>query len=395
MSWLRRAIGRESESEAITPDAVVETVAAPEPEPAAPPELAILTRFVSGESDDETRALEAFSSLVSGPNERAALALVLSASRSSPALSESAAHVLLRRGDAKSAALLLDGATTVSALALRGEAFTLTGELYRALASVEEALRVDVRAYGLRERRDELRARLGLAPHEAPTSSNQATLVTAGGPRISYRLVGEAGRGGAATVYRAEDDELGRTIALKLYHRPREHRDQIEREARVASAMAGPGIVRVLDASLEDGWIALAWAEGGSLRDAIAKRLERAAPSVWFPELVSALARVHRAGWVHGDLKPGNILFRRDEKPLLADFGLARRAGEALTAGTPGYLSPARLAGRAASASDDVFALGRTLEDALARMPDPRFLALAATLISDTRPTSADAIDLG
>src|SRR5439155_17105243 len=85
----------------------------------------------------------------------------------------------------------------------------------------------------------------------------------------------------------------------------------------------------------------------------------------WALPLAAALARVLAARWVHHDVKPANVLFAAADRPLLADFGSARLAGEPSPPGSLGYVSPERLAGRASDPRDDVFGFGRLLEDVL------------------------------
>jgi serine/threonine-protein kinase len=387
--WLRTKLGRRAPDD----EADEADVAPTAPTRREPTALDVLRSLAKGQATSPRAVTEALAELAGGPHERPAIEALLAAGRrddADPALLVAAGELLLRRGAAKEVAALLEGATTVSGLALRAEAQVLLDDRAGACATLDRALARDVTAPGLLERRARLRASLGLAPPEPPPAPTQATLVTAAGPRLVYRIVAEAGRGGSASVYRAEDDELGRTLALKLYHRPREQKEQVAREARVAVAVAGPGVVRVLDASFDDGWIALGWADGGSLREAIERGDERRRdPAEWLGGVVSALARVHALGFVHGDVKPGNVLLRAARSPLLTDFGLARRPGEPWTGGTPGYLSPERLGGREASTDDDVYALGRTLEDAAPGHP------LARALLSPSRPADATKIVLG
>jgi serine/threonine-protein kinase len=175
-------------------------------------------------------------------------------------------------------------------------------------------------------------------------------------------------RGGAGTVYEAEDELLGRRLAYKVYHRAQRDREQIAREARAAIEAAGPGVLRIFDADPEGGWLATEWIERGSLRDILrTERLGELLPlSGWLPALLSAVERLHEQRLVHADLKPGNVLFRSPTDPILGDFGICRLHGEQNLAGTPGYLSPERLAGAPADLRDDVYALGRIIEDVLA-----------------------------
>ena len=392
IAWIKRTLGRRDVAPSANP-------VAPKPAPAdEPPELALLRALSTGDEVASARVTTAFASLAGGPHERAALEALIRAARAgrgSPSVFEACAEALVRRGQTTAALSLLADTTTVTGLALRADALASLGELAAACAALEAALARDVRAPGLAERRAALRARMGLVRAAPLASSASATLVTAVGPRLAYRVVGEAGRGGAATVYQAEDDALGRTIALKLYHQPRDHAEQVAREARVAIAVAGPFVVRVLDASLDQGWIALGWAARGSLRDALASSDHALAdPRIWAPGVARALARVHAKGWVHGDVKPGNVLFRADASPLLADFGLARRVGESFSGGTPGYLSPERRAGAPATPRDDVYAFGKALADACEVAGSVGARALAAALLSRDRPPDAGAIDL-
>ena len=86
----------------------------------------------------------------------------------------------------------------------------------------------------------------------------------------------------------------------------------------------------------------------------------------WLGDLITALSRVHEAGLVHADIKPANLLFRDTQDVVLTDFGICQLVGASAVAGTPGYIAPERLDGAAAHPRDDVYALGRVIEDVLA-----------------------------
>jgi len=202
-------------------------------------------------------------------------------------------------------------------------------------------------------------------------------------PEAPFLLLREVARGGSGAVYEAEDRELGRRIALKVYHRPDRDRAQLVHEGRVASELVGPGIVRVFDVEPDQGWVALEWVPMGALRERIRAGASDLLPlERWALPLAVGLARVHAAGWVHHDVKPANVLFRSLEMPVLGDFGSARRAGEPSPPGSLGYVSPERLAGRPSDPRDDVYGFGRILEDALEALGDAELLSRYRPLVA-------------
>jgi serine/threonine-protein kinase len=312
-------------------------------------------------------ALQLFRLIRKTPEEARAIDAVLASARSArlpEPLLVAVASALVDRGEPGPAARALANATSNEALMLRAELLSAGDDLPAAIALVERVLLRDLDWPGARERHVRWREALGVA--HAPPADPSTTMMTSA-PEAPFRLLREVGRGGAAVVYEAEDRDLARRVALKVYHRPDRDRAQLLHEAHVAVALAGPGIVRVFDADPEHGWLAMEWARLGALRAVLRERdasslvpLER-----WAVPLARALARVHAAGWVHHDVKPANILLRAPDAPLLSDFGTARRAGEASPPGSLGYVSPERLAGRASDPRDDVYGFGRVLEDAL------------------------------
>ncbi len=284
------------------------------------------------------------------------------------------ASALVDRGEPVAAMQALTRATSSEALMLRAELLAGGDELAAALALVERVLLRDFDWPGARERYARWREALGISV--VPRADPSTTMMTSA-PEAPFRLLREVGRGGAGVVYEAEDRELQRRVALKVYHQPERDRAQLLHEAHVAVALAGPGVVRVFDANPEHGWLVMEWVERGALRSLLRERdlatlrpIER-----WALPLAQALARVHAAGIVHHDVKPANILLRGPGAPLLTDFGIARREGQPSPPGSMGYVSPERIAGRASHVGDDVYGYGRVIEDALYVVDDDPKLA--------------------
>jgi serine/threonine-protein kinase len=300
------------------------------------------------------------------------------------------ASALVDRGEHAAALRALERSGSNDALLLRADLLARGGDAAAAVALVERVLLRDLDWPGARERHARGLTALGLHRAPARPDPSSATMMTSA-PDAPFALLREIARGGAGVVYEAEDRELGRRVALKMYHRPDRDRAQLLHEARVAVALAGPGLVRVFDLDPQRGWLAMEWAPLGALRSRLTEPIER-----WALPLSTTLARVHAAGWVHLDVKPANVLFRTPDEPLLSDFGTARRRGDPSPPGSLGFVSPERLAGRASDPRDDVYGFGRILDEALDASGDApagaRWRALAAVC---TGPDEGRPIDGG
>ncbi|MCB9595760.1 MAG: serine/threonine protein kinase [Sandaracinaceae bacterium] len=207
-----------------------------------------------------------------------------------------------------------------------------------------------------------------------------------------YELVRKIGEGGMAEVWQATQLNLGRDVALKLL-RPHvaantTSRKRFEREARVASALTHPNVVRIHDFGEASGqlYLAMELLEGYPLRDIVDAHLpllpiERTIRIV--TQIADALAAAHDMGLVHRDVKPENVFVQPTSKGgdrvVVVDFGLAfiegdtargRMTREGRVAGTPDYMSPEQITGSVTGAASDVYSLGCLLYEMLtSRVP--------------------------
>ena len=181
-----------------------------------------------------------------------------------------------------------------------------------------------------------------------------------------YRLHETLGRGPMSSVWLAEDEELGRRVAVKTLA-PSADRSRFEREARAAAALSHPNICAVYDYGEADGkpFMVLEYLPNGSLEERLkAGPLADDETLRIATELAAGLAHAHARGLVHRDLKPANVLFDVEGRAKIADFGIARMADnlgltEAGTVlGTASYISPEQAAGQPAGPASDVYSFG-------------------------------------
>ncbi len=351
------------------PPAPVTDPPAPAPPPPAPPdEIAVLARVGEPGGPDEPTAARLLTSALASPRQRDAIDALAHAMahRGVPEpLRLACAHALVQRGETRQALAFLEHVSATASLLLKADLLHDQGQVAVAVSVIERVLARSIDTPGARERHQRWRALV--APAAGRTKEHHDVTVAVPTTQQSpYRILREVARGGAGTVYEARDDVLGRALALKVYHKSSE-REQIRREAQVAVELAGAGVIRVHDVDLEAGWVALEWLPRGSVRDVLREGDASGLgdPNAFVRGLALALSRVHARGWVHADVKPANILLGSSGEPLLSDFGIAVRAGEASRGGSAGYLSPERLAGSALCPADDVYGFGRILEDAI------------------------------
>ncbi|WP_338484340.1 serine/threonine-protein kinase [Streptomyces sp. SCSIO 75703] len=202
-----------------------------------------------------------------------------------------------------------------------------------------------------------------------------------------YRLGGVLGRGGMGTVWRAEDETLGRTVAVKELRFPgnideEEKRRLITRTLREAKAIArirNNSAVTVFDVVEEDDrpWIVMELVEGKSLAEVIREDglLEpRRAAEVGLA-ILDVLRSAHREGILHRDVKPSNVLIADDGRVVLTDFGIAQVEGDpsitstGMLVGAPSYISPERARGHKPGPAADLWSLGGLLYASVEGVP--------------------------
>jgi len=186
-----------------------------------------------------------------------------------------------------------------------------------------------------------------------------------------YKVVRKLGAGGMANVYLAEDQELGRRVAIKILNERHANDDQFverfRREAKNAAALSHPNIVSIYDRGEAEGtyYIAMEYLDGRSLKELILSR--GPAPLnvtiEYVRQILSALRFAHRHGIVHRDIKPHNVLVDAEGRVKVTDFGIARAGASEMTeagsiVGTAQYLSPEQARGTAVDQRSDLYSLG-------------------------------------
>jgi serine/threonine-protein kinase len=228
-----------------------------------------------------------------------------------------------------------------------------------------------------------------------------------------FRILGKLGQGGMGVVYRAEDEQLRRTIALKLLPDPsgdEEKKQRFLREARSAAAITHPNVAVVHQIGEVEGriYIAMELVEGENLRARLDRgRLDVATARELAVQIARGLSAAHDKGIVHRDLKPENVMITPAGLVKILDFGLAkpevaRRASgpteaalaktetlvtsdEGRVMGTPEYMSPEQALGEAVDVRSDVFSFGIVLYEMLAGVRPFMGASTGAVLVAIAR----------
>ena len=197
-----------------------------------------------------------------------------------------------------------------------------------------------------------------------------------------YRVVRKIGTGGMANVYLAEDQELGRRVAIKMLDERHSQDDQFierfRREAKNAAGLSHPNIVSIYDRGVSDGtyYIAMEYLDGRTLKELLVARgpTPVAVAIDYARQILAALGFAHRNGVVHRDIKPHNVSVASDGRLKVMDFGIAHAGPSQMTEagsiiGTAQYLSPEQARGETVDARSDLYSTGCLLFELLTGRP--------------------------
>jgi serine/threonine-protein kinase len=251
-------------------------------------------------------------------------------------------------------------------------------------------------------------------------TSTESASYEAGTVLGRYRLIERIGEGGMGEVWKAHDDNLDRDVAIKmLLHgtlRDATSRERFRREALVLSRLSHPGVATIFDFDVRNGceFLVMEYVGGGTLQS----RLEAGPLAVddvlrLGIAIAEALDNAHRHGFLHRDLKPGNVALTADGNPKILDFGIAlllsgekvagRITEAGMVLGSLPYMSPEQLLGETCDARTDIYALGVMLFEMLAgqrpfakERPEALMFAIvsnAAQSVRALRPDAPEALD--
>jgi serine/threonine-protein kinase len=193
-----------------------------------------------------------------------------------------------------------------------------------------------------------------------------------------YKVVRKLGTGGMANVYLAEDQELGRRVAIKMlddrHAQDEQFVERFRREAKNAAGLSHPNVVSIYDRGQAEGtyYIAMEYLEGRTLKELLVARGPTPIPVAidYARQILAALGFAHRNGVVHRDIKPHNVAVAPDGRIKVMDFGIARAGTSQMTEtgsiiGTAQYLSPEQAKGAPVGPTSDIYSVGIVLYEML------------------------------
>ena len=236
-------------------------------------------------------------------------------------------------------------------------------------------------------------------PRSAPSEARFLPGVVLAG---RYRIVGLLGKGGMGEVYRADDLKLGQPVALKFLPPGFDAKpDRLQRlldEVRTARQVSHTNVCRIYDVGESDGqhFLSMEYVDGEDLASLLRRigHLPKDKAIQIARQLCAGLAASHEIGVLHRDLKPANVMIDGRGRVRITDFGLAAVASEVegaeVLSGTPGYMAPEQLAGRAVSVRSDIYSLGLVLYELFTGKPAFKAASLdeQRRLQSETTPSS-------